>query len=148
MNGHLQEAWLSFMSLASCSVFSSAGAEPSQICLNSGTRSFSLYTCSARCRSRKPTATPHIASAPALHETIVLNRCFIPMLPRYQFTNLGQGALAPCHYVRYCKQDWGGSWARPLFIATMAKEKRQSYVCSCGPHLGKVSLISYWEVRQ
>ena len=61
---HLQEAWLSFMSLASCSVFSSAGAEPSQICLNSGTRSFSLYTCSARCRSRKPTAMPHSASGP------------------------------------------------------------------------------------
>ena len=59
---HLQEAWLSFMSLASCSVFSSAGAEPSQICLNSGTRSFSLNTCSARCRSRNPTATSPSAS--------------------------------------------------------------------------------------
>ncbi len=43
------------MSCASCSVFSAAEAELSQTCLNSGTRSFSLYTCSALCRSLKPT---------------------------------------------------------------------------------------------
>ena len=40
--GHLQESWLSFMSLASCCVFSSADAELLHTCLNSGTRSFSL----------------------------------------------------------------------------------------------------------
>lgn len=74
---HLQESWLSFISWASCWVLSAAEAELSQTCLNSGTRSFSLYTCSALCRSLKPTAVQaqHISAHQSLlfQHTIQLN---------------------------------------------------------------------------
>ena len=99
---HLQEAWLSFMSLASCSVFSSAGAEPSQICLNSGTRSFSLYTCSARCRSRKPTAMPHSAPGPVSLDAVNSYGSYTTILRRLSFRYLKQDTIR----VRHCKRGW------------------------------------------